>query len=206
MAQITSGIKSILSKPLIYNVLQNVLISKASRSDFIAKYFKPETEQRWLDIGCGTAELLELLPEGIHYLGFDGSKEYIDYASDKYKERDAEFFMEILTDRTLLELGKFDRVVATGLLHHIDDAEVINLFNIIKPVLDVGGRFITIDPCYVPNQSLISKALVKRDRGQNVRGMDEYYNLAVNIFDDVELIHRNDMLRLPYDHTILICK
>ncbi|MCW8932679.1 MAG: class I SAM-dependent methyltransferase [Gammaproteobacteria bacterium] len=206
MAQITSGIKSILSYPLFYNLFQNIIGAEDARRKFVSTYCQLETQQRWLDVGCGTAELLKHLPKDIQYVGFDTSAQYIQHAEVNYEEHNAKFYTELLTDKLLTELGLFERAIATGLLHHLDDIEVIYLFNTIKSALSEDGLFITFDPCYISDQSFISKFLIDRDRGQNVRKIEEYYELALKVFEKVELIHRNNMLRIPYDHVILICQ
>lgn len=206
MAQINSGIRSILSSPYIYNAFQNILGARSSRIEFVEHYCKPKTGQRWLDIGCGTAELLKYLPLDIAYVGFDVSETYIQFAKRAYKKRNAKFYTELIADNSLKRLKHFDRIVATGLLHHLDDDEVVQLFKIIKPSLTEGGRFVSIDPCFISGQSFFSKALVKRDRGQNVRYANVYYQLAKSVFENVELTHRNDLLFIPYDHAILICR
>ncbi len=206
MAQIISGIKRILSFPSFYNIVQNILGADIARKAFISKYCKLETGQRWLDIGCGTAELLKCLPDDIHYVGYDISAQYIKFAKETYKERNAEFYQELITEKTFIKSKNFDRVVATGLLHHLEDSEVIYIFNIVKSLLNFDGQFISIDPCYISDQAFISKFLIDRDRGQNVRDIDKYHKLALNVFEQVELIHCNNLLRIPYDHTILICQ
>jgi len=206
MAQITSGIRSILSQPLIYNTMQNLLGANAARLEFVSKYCKPEAEQKWLDIGCGTAEILQYLSNDIYYVGFDASEKYIQFAQEAYEDRNAIFYTELITEKKLLELDKFDRMLAMGLLHHLEDEEVIQLFKSIKPSLSQGGWFVSLDPCFTSGQSLVSKTLAERDRGQNVRHLKEYQALALKVFENVELIHRNDMLRIPYDHAILICR
>ena len=99
----------------------------------------------------------------------------------------------------------FDCVTATGLLHHLEDEEVIELFKLVKKVFGSKGKLVTIDPCFIEGQSMFSKILVKMDRGQNVRFVGEYKVLAQSVFDNVSVFHRNNMLRIPYDHAILVC-
>ena len=65
MAQITNGIRSILSIPIFYNLLQNLLGGKKARQEFINKYLQVSPNNRLLDIGCGTAEILDCLPDNI---------------------------------------------------------------------------------------------------------------------------------------------
>jgi cyclopropane fatty-acyl-phospholipid synthase-like methyltransferase len=206
MAQITTGIRSILSVPIFYDLLQNVLGGKKARKELIEKYLLVNPNDRLLDIGCGTAEILDCLPKNITYVGFDASKDYIKKAKEKYQERNAQFFAKLVTDSNLGDFEPFDIVIALGILHHLEDEEVIHLFSLAKNFLKPAGRIITIDPCYIENQRILAKFMISRDRGQNVRTSNQYQKLAENIFSNVSLSVRNDLLRIPYDHAILECK
>jgi len=206
MAQITSGLRSILSLPILYNLLQNLLGGKKSRQEFINKYMQVNPNNRLLDIGCGTAEILDCLPDNLTYVGFDASNDYIKMAKEKYQDRNAQFFAKLVTDSNLGDFEPFDIVIATGILHHLEDDEVIHLFSLAKKFLKPDGRIITIDPCYLENQRTLARFIISRDRGQNVRTSNQYQELAENIFPNVRLSVRNDLLRIPYDHAILECK
>jgi cyclopropane fatty-acyl-phospholipid synthase-like methyltransferase len=176
-----------------------------ARTTYVDDYLGMQDVSRLLDVGCGTAELLQHLPEVIFYVGFDVSVKYIDSAKRSFSHRHAEFVAEQVTGTTLAPYEPFDRVAATGLLHHLDDCEVTQLFQLAKGKLKDDGFFVSIDPCYVDNQSLISKMLVDHDRGKNVRTLWDYKCLAESVFKKVEIHHRNDLLRIPYDHAILVC-
>ncbi|MGI9318178.1 MAG: class I SAM-dependent methyltransferase, partial [bacterium] len=166
---------------------------------------KVSASHRILDIGCGTGMLLDYLPSTVRYFGFDGSKSYIEFAKKKYGDRGV-FVHQELNESNVAQYSGFDRVVAVGLLHHLDDSQAIQLFSIAKAALKPGtGEFHSIDPCYVTNQSITSRFLVNRDRGQNVRTPSQYEALAANVFSSVQLTSRNDMLRIPYNHAILQC-
>lgn len=86
MAQITSGLRSILSNPNVYDFLQNVLGAGKLRKELVRKYVRPYGGMKILDIGCGTGEILEYLP-AVDYLGVDLSETYIRSAVDPYGER-----------------------------------------------------------------------------------------------------------------------
>ncbi len=206
MAQITSGIRSILSLPIFYNLLQNLLGAKKARKEFVNKYMQVSPNNRLLDIGCGTAEILDCLPDNLTYVGFDASNDYIKMAKEKYQDRNAQFFAKLVTDSNLGDFEPFDIVIATGILHHLEDDEVIHLFSLAKKFLKPDGRIITIDPCYLENQRTLARFMISRDRGQNVRTSNQYQELAENSFSNVSLSVRNDLLRIPYDHAILECK
>jgi len=190
---------------MAYNTFQVLVGASHARTAFVDDYLGMKDVSRLLDIGCGTAELLQHLPEITFYVGFDVSLQYIDSAKRRFCHRHAEFVADHVTGTTLAPYEPFDRVAATGLLHHLDDGEVIHLFQLAKGKLKDDGFFVSIDPCYVENQSLISKMLVEHDRGENVRTLRDYKRLAESVFKKVAIHHRNDLLRIPYDHAILVC-
>ena len=205
MAQITSGLRSILSHPMAYNTFQMLVGASRARGIFVEDYLEMKKVSRLLDIGCGTAELLQHLPAMIQYVGFDASARYIETAKRKFNHRHAEFIAKQVTGNILAAYETFDRVIATGLLHHLGDNEVLHLFQLAKGALGVNGFFASIDPCYAKNQSVLSKMIVDRDRGKNIRTLADYKHLAESVFDHVAIHHRNDLLRIPYDHAVLIC-
>lgn len=205
MAQMTSGVRAIFSNSIIYNFSQMLVGASRARKKFVDGYLEIENVSRLLDIGCGTAELLEHLPDMTYYVGYDASVRYIDTAKRNFSHRHAEFVAQQVTDSLLAGSQSFDRVTATGLLHHLEDCDVIHLFQIAKGALKEEGFFVSLDPCYVGNQSLFSKMLIDCDRGKNVRTLVGYQCLAESVFTHVAIHHRNDLLHIPYDHAILVC-
>lgn len=202
MSQITTGLRSVLSSPWVYDLLQNVMGARSARKQFVREYVRPISKCRILDIGCGTARILDYLPE-VNYHGFDLSQRYIDDASRRYGSRG--FFSCTLLEQSLVDnLEPFDIVIATGVLHHLDDDDAAGLIQLAHSALRTGGRLITIDPCYANGQNIISRYLVSRDRGQNVRSDKQYPGLASAIFSQVkgEVRHR---LFIPYTHYIMEC-
>ncbi|MGD2117444.1 MAG: methyltransferase domain-containing protein [Chromatiales bacterium] len=204
MSQVTSGIRAIFSDSRVFDLFQSVIGSADSMDKLVAEYLKVCPGDSILDIGCGTAEILAHLPLDIEYVGFDLSEDYINSARKKFPNR-GEFFTRQVGQDFIPGGRKFGHVIATGVLHHLDDEEALSLFMQARDVMECGARFCSIDPCFVSGQSWLSKLLVGYDRGQNVRRFDEYEELARKVFDDVEIFHRNDMLRVPYDHAILVC-
>ena len=201
MSQITSGIRAILSYPLIYDALQNIMDAKGTRRDFVTKFVRPDSGNRILDIGCGTAEILPYLPNDIEYWGYDISQRYIDVARARFGER-ARFNCKMLDQDELSRLPKFDIVIASGVLHHLDDLIASELFELARKALGKGGRMITIDPCLTPKQNPIARYLILHDRGQNVRDAAGYQSLAAKSFGSVRgtLRNRNG---IPYTDWIM---
>ena len=206
MSQTTSSLYSILSHPFIYNLFQKIIGSNKASTNFISSYVRLSLGDNILDVGCGTGEILKYFPESVHYYGIDLSPEYISSAKRKFGERNAYFYCSDLTGDIIQSLPKPDIVLAIGLLHHLDDSAVTKLMTQIKNIKHGSATFITIDPCYVENQSFISRWFVSHDRGNNVREINQYADLAKGVFDDVTLIHRKDLLNIPYDHAITISR
>jgi SAM-dependent methyltransferase len=205
MAQLTTGIRGILSNPRLYDLFQDIAGARKFREMYVAEYIRPVGFERVLDIGCGTGAILELLPDSIDYVGFDASAEYINAAQCRFGNR-ARFFCEYLNDIRLNELGEFDVVLANGVIHHLKDDEVTNLCRISAEALMPSGRMITHDPCYSPKQSRVAHYIVGLDRGQNVRNGEAYAALLHPFFRDVQLDIRDDMLNFPYTHAIMVGK
>lgn len=201
MAQITSGLRSLLSHPLLYRWLQNLLGANHLRRVVTEQAIQPRAGMRVLDIGCGPADLLDFLGE-VEYWGFDESPHYIESARRRFGSR-GQFFCQRFGAESSLTLGPFDRVLAFGILHHLDEQPAARLFQVAHQVLAPGGRLVTIDPCYHPDQSWLARWFISRDRGQSVRTPQGYAQLAQPCFGPVNLQVRHDLARIPYSHCIL---
>src|SRR5215471_15468764 len=77
MAEITSGLRSILSLPLVYEAVQRVFGARSGRPTIVDRFIRPKPGDRILDVGCGPAKLLAAMP-GVHYVGYDPNPRYID--------------------------------------------------------------------------------------------------------------------------------
>jgi len=197
-------LKQILSHPLAYNFLQNLLLKKKSQGLLINKYVKPDKNDHILDLGCGPGSLVDFLPEGIHYTGVDVSAKYIEDAKIKYGNK-YNFICNNIVDIDFSSIGTFNKVIAQGFFHHLDDSTIINLMNCIEPALSKQVQLASIDGCYIEGQNLISKFLLSNDRGDFVRTELEYIDLLKSSFNNVESFIHDDLLRIPYHHCILLC-
>ncbi|MDY7577581.1 class I SAM-dependent methyltransferase [Herbaspirillum sp. RTI4] len=203
MAQITHGLRAILSHPLIYSTLQLLMGAHSFRKSFVANYVKPHTGMRILDIGCGPAGILAYLPQ-VSYSGFDISQDYIDQASKRFSPI-GEFHCKHLSVGDLERLLPFDVVFALGLLHHLEDDEAIDVMQIAWRALKPGGRLFTIDPCWEPSQNPVARLLIRGDRGQNVRDKVGYEALAGAVFE-APRVYVKHRAWIPYTHCIMECQ
>ena len=203
MAQKTSGLHAFLGKAWFDDLFQDIAGAKKFRRTYVDEFIATQGSERILDIGCGTAAILDFLPESVEYVGYDASSEYIDAASAKYGNR-GKFVCQIVDNMVASELSAFDVVMANGLIHHLSDAETGNLAAIGASVLRRGGRFITHDPCYCDEQTRIAKYIIGRDRGQNVRNATQYLELLRPHFADVQITLCHNMAKIPYTHAIMV--
>ena len=180
MPQITRGIRSVLSIPFFYSLLQKILGQDRSYNILTKNYIRPSIGDRILDIGCGPADILSYLPS-VEYIGFDASENYINHARKRYGDRGV-FICQLITSNNLEYREYFDLVLVCGVLHHLDDSEAEKLFELAHTALKPGGRLVAIENCYTENQSPIARWIISKDRGQNVRDEKGYLNLAYNLF------------------------
>jgi SAM-dependent methyltransferase len=203
MTQITNGIRKILSSPIVYDSMQNLMGARNVRRELVEEFIRPKDFDLILDLGCGTAQILQYLPKTIEYWGFDISQRYISAAKEKYSTR-GNFHCSYLVEENLNTLPKFDQVLAIGLLHHLDNDEVKEFFSLAKQALKPNGRVITLDPCLVIGQNPIARFLILNDRGQNVRTSKDYTSLAQNAFQNVKATVRHRTW-IPYTHCFMEC-
>jgi SAM-dependent methyltransferase len=201
--KIIGRLSSILSFPAGYRLFTRIVGGGVWRV-YLAEYVKPVAGEKVLDIGCGPADILSYLPE-VDYTGLDISPEYIAAAKQRFGGRGRFWCGDVGLAALEREQGTFSLVMATGVLHHLDDERASRLYELARLALRPNGRLITYDGCYVPEQSRIARWLLSHDRGEFVRTREAYLRLASVCFPKVEAHLRHDLLRIPYTHLITRC-
>lgn len=194
---------TVLSLPAAYRSFQR-LVGGNIYERHVAEYIQPQPGEKILDIGCGPGDILEFLP-GVQYTGFDISPEYIAAAKKRFGDKGRFWCGDVGFAAIEQERGTFHAVLATGVLHHLDDERARKLFELAKLALRADGRLITYDGCFVPEQSRLARWVLQQDRGKFVRERDAYERLAATCFAKVEPSVRHDLLRIPYTHLIMRC-
>jgi SAM-dependent methyltransferase len=195
-------IRSVLAVPQAYQLFWNVIGGPARSRILVAEYIRPKVGDRILEIGCGPGTIVPFLPPG-EYVGFDMSPGYIEQAQQRFPQ--ARFVCERVSEYTLPERAYFDVVLALGIVHHLDDPEAQQLFQIAHDALKPGGKLVTLDGVWTDHQSSAARALLARDRGEFVRSEAAYVAIASRVFDNVKASIRHDLLRIPYTHIIMEC-
>lgn len=193
---------SLLSHPFFYLLFQGIIGAKRARRKSVRLYAPAKPGQRILDIGCGTGYVVEYFPN-TEYIGFDTDQAYINYAKNRYGNVGT-FYCQEFNDVAADKNGVFDLVIMNGLLHHLDDNSVKLLLERVKKVLKPDAYVVTLDGCYIDNQSSIAKRLLDGDRGKFVREKGQYESLASDVFNSVASYIHNDWLFIPY--TMIVMK
>jgi cyclopropane fatty-acyl-phospholipid synthase-like methyltransferase len=202
--QMSRIVNLLLSFPRIYSNITLVLRGEKNIQYFVDTYVKPGPNDKLLDIGCGPADILDFLP-GVEYYGFDQDKSYIDAAKKRFGNR-GRFYCRAVSLDSFSGEHTFDIILAMGILHHLDDDEAQQLFELSYNLLKPGGRLITYDGCYTENQSIITKFILAIDRGKYIRKEPAYKKLAEKYFSNNSIHIRNDLLQIPYTIIIIECK
>jgi SAM-dependent methyltransferase len=203
MAQITNGVRAVLSHPRVYSSFQSLMGARKFRTNFVSQFVRPFPRMAVIDIGCGPADILAYLTD-VNYWGFDISEAYIERARNAFGTR-GRFHCKQLQVDDLDRSPRFDVALAIGLLHHLDDKVALNLLQLAHRALKPGGRLLTVDPCLDPSQSPIARFLIRHDRGQNVRDKVGYEALALKVFEAPKAVVSHQAW-IPYTHCIIECQ
>ena len=190
------GLKSLLALPVGYRMLHSILGTHRMRRYYVNEFVKPQPGSRVVDIGCGTADILNYLP-AVKYFGVDYNEHYIQHNRRRFP--DAQFHVASVSTDLKDLLPAADLVFANALLHHLDDSEADALFASAKQLIGSGGRVCTLDNHIFPRQNRVSRFLIGNDRGRHVRSREGYERLAAPHFRDIRCETSSRLLNIPYD-------
>lgn len=196
-------LSDLLAQARVYSFFARLIGATRGRQLYVERHIRPQAGDRILDIGCGPADILAALP-AVDYHGFDVSADYIESARKRFGAR-GHFEVAMVSTELVSRYSGFDLVLATGVLHHLTDAEALELFRVAHAALKPRGRLVTLDGCLVKGQSPVARLLLKRDRGKHVREQAAYLALAQQVFNTVKTSLTTDLLRIPYTHLVMEC-
>ena len=130
--------------------------------------------------------------------------DYIEAARRRWGDR-GRFRCQKVGAATLAAGETYDVVLANGIVHHLDDSEAGQLFDVARRALRPGGWLVTYDNVHVEGQHWFARWLIARDRGKAVRTREGYEALVRQNFPQVESTILHDTLRVPYTILVMRC-
>tara|TARA_R110002020_G_scaffold15555_18_gene55285 strand:+ start:5231 stop:5839 length:609 start_codon:yes stop_codon:yes gene_type:complete len=194
--------RNILSVSQVYQAFQRSGGFFGARLEALDRYLTIADGETVVDVGCGPGYLLDHLPGSCRYFGFDTDAGYIEHARKK-GAGNAEFELGIFDAAAAARVAPADVILMTGLLHHLTDAEARDLLAVSWETLRPGGRLLTLDGCYRPDQSLFKRKLLDWDRGEYVRTEEAYRALFPSGFE-LDAHVDEDMSRIPYTFITIV--
>jgi SAM-dependent methyltransferase len=199
------GLQRWLSFPRLYDLFQDAIGGNALRRSFIRNQVRAKPGDKVIDIGCGPAQILPWLPL-VDYVGFDVNSAYIASAQRRHAGKGT---FVVGDTKSLWDDPRFrnaDIVIGLGILHHLDDHEALHCLRFAYDALKPGGRFVSFEACWVANQGSLSKYIMSKDRGQNIRTEPMYRQLAGSVFKNVNAWIDTKPMRIPYVVIFLECQ
>lgn len=204
MAQRISGAYRLITISSFHKMLMFLLGADRAITRYVEDFVQPKPDMKILDVGCGTANILSyLLP--VDYTGVDLNEKHVAYAKERYGDR-GRFIVGNAANDLKQEENTFDLINVSALLHHLGDSEVVSLFTSLKRLLKPDGRIVTIDNVWLPRQRVVARLINKLDSGTNIRTPEGYLGLLSGLGFDLQTRVFHDMLRIPYDHFIMVAR
>jgi ubiquinone/menaquinone biosynthesis C-methylase UbiE len=168
-------------KPLpasVYNSIVKVFYNKRFLK-FIREELQPMRGLRILDVPCGTGILMNCCKPS-SYVGADID---INRVADAGSRNIHEDFIVSDASNLAFNNGKFDRILASGLFHHVNDSTSLKILSEFKRVLSANGKLIVFEAIWPRNRfNLIGLVGRKLDQGKFVRHVEEYESLFKKYF------------------------
>jgi len=203
--QRNSGLQRWLKIPFLYNLFQEAIGGNTLRRKFVQSHVRAKPGDKIIDIGCGPAQILPWLP-AVDYLGFDVNPACIASAKRTHAGRGT---FVVGDTASLCDDSRFrnaDIVIGLGILHHLGDEDAEHCIQFAHRALKEGGRFVSLEACWLSNQGFLSRYIMSKDRGQNIRTEQRYRQLAGDVFKNVNAWVDAKPMRIPYAIVILECQ
>jgi cyclopropane fatty-acyl-phospholipid synthase-like methyltransferase len=157
-------------------------------------------ETNLLDLGCGTGTISNLVSNDVKYFGIDQSLNYLEKAINT---RPSGYFSHSdVCDKKWVEELKISGstiALALGLFHHLSDAQIQQLLNNLRSVLQPGGTIFSVDPTITSKSSRVAKWFAQNDRGQYVRSPEILESLLETNGFTAKIALKSGEFRMPLD-------
>lgn len=198
-----SVLDHVLGGARVYDFSRRVIGASREMELLVGDVVKPDNGQRILDFGCGNGRLVRFLPN-VEYLGIDSNSSYIDEATASKGSERVRFMCADVKDLASFGVEAFDTIVSLGVLHHLSDDVAESALSAALALLKPGGRLVTMDPCFHPEQASIARVLMALDRGRFVRHPDDYRRLVQRAGGSASQEIWHHVYKFPYTHCVQV--
>lgn len=192
----------------MYEKFQTLVGARHARRWLVEKYWKLHGGEKVVDVGCGPGVILHYLRKDVTYVGFDISEDYIKAAQKRFGKRGS-FILgtaSLFLNKPDSRLNCSDLVLCNNLLHHLVDREAIDVLQLSKGIMTPTGRLVCFEPTFLIHQGRISRWIMSKDRGRNIRTEQEWKELVSSVFDSFTTSIVTGILRIPYVYIIIECR
>ncbi len=203
-----NGIHQILRLTWVYNAVQKLLGSRDGVKFLMDTFIKPKSGDNILDFGSGTGSLFNSLNliERITYTGIEPNAEYTKMCKANFANfPNATFYTGSIEKVNSLN-EEFDIVIIFAVLHHLNLESWPDILESLYGKLKKGGRILILDNILHDKQNIISRTLIKLDRGQSILHEDDYKNYIKNSGYSFDSIIKTDLMKVPYSHILTTIK
>jgi len=164
----------ILGHPVVFNRIRPLFVGGIDWT-VLYKELDAGSDAVVLDVGCGTGIAHQYLRGFREYHGFDTDRIAIDLARKNTVGPNIDYQCRLLEEDDLRRIRP-TKVLLSGLLHHLPDAEVVELLRLCGATPSVD-RIATADAVYLPGEH-VSNLLAFFDRGRFVRTTEGFLALV----------------------------
>jgi SAM-dependent methyltransferase len=199
-------LRRVLEAPAVYQGFQQLGGFFGARLKSMQAYLpRLSPGARVFDIGCGPGHIVEHLPKGVIYHGFDIEPDYIKFAKRTFADR-GRFHLRQFDGSAAMQFGKANLIMMNALLHHLSDEDARALLTVARNSLTEGGSLFTLDGCLRDGQHPIARWMHTHDRGEFVRDEPGYRSILEGVFSDVKVHIREDLSWVPHTYCVTVCR
>jgi len=186
----------ILDNAFVFNLVRSVTDSRDNLLKIVQKELAVKEDEKIIDIGCGLGNFSQATPGD--YTGIDLNKSFIKFAKKKYRNKNKKF---LVMDATKLPYSNnnFDKSMFLSMLHHFSEEENQK---VLKELARVTKKYIVILDT-LPTKKFVAGFLVKMDRGNYIRPLEEQLIILKKHFKIISCIKHNAFLSY---HSLIICE
>jgi predicted TPR repeat methyltransferase len=189
----------LLENQRIYDLYQSCVGSVLYRRRLVNALI-PLGFTSFLDIGCGTASTVMLLPSSADYVGVDLSSNYLQKA--KTRRSDMTLIQGDVTQNDWLTSTNINRPtlgLALGIFHHLDDNQLNRFLDNCVTLLPSGSQVFSMDPTITNSTKKIAAWFAENDRGNFIRTPEQMEPFFSSRGFEFHFETKRNEMRIPLD-------